>query len=371
MLKNRRICIVLLSVVLTACGSAEVSMNVRMQTETEAVISTEEPKEGLTEKPEGTKESETDVIESWAKESDDIVIPEVRVMFGSPSQEIPSAMGNYTLVKEVESKGASGGTTKQVTNACGADPILTVMEDGKEIPYVKLGTDLAIQFRNGSIPESIELEEMILNEDGSKKYDETYNRILASDNDKSELGICVDMFPTALLSSDSATYERGGVIRGFRMDCHWDNGSEAEYAWILRTDATKGEVSAMDAYDSQEPDKAESVLMAEIESVDDTKRGLSVLLKIQNLTDDTITYGEDFRVEKIVGDKTESMPMLENTGWNDIAMILEGKQSVVVECLVSELYGDLEPGEYIIRKELMKEDTGEAVEISEKFKVEG
>ncbi len=198
MLKNRRICVVLLSVVLTACGSAEVSMNVRMQTETEAVISTEEPKEGLNEKPEGTKESETDVIESWAKESDDIVIPEVRVMFGSPSQEIPSAMGNYTLVKEVESKGASGGTTKQVTNACGADPILTVMEDGKEIPYVKLGTDLAIQFRNGSIPESIELEEMILNEDGSKKYDETYNRILASDNDKSELGICVDMFPAAL-----------------------------------------------------------------------------------------------------------------------------------------------------------------------------
>ena len=41
----------------------------------------------------------------------------------------------------------------------------------------------------------------------------------------------------ALLSSSLKDYEKGAVLRGLTLDCTWENGSQAEWGMVIRTDA--------------------------------------------------------------------------------------------------------------------------------------
>ena len=100
-----------------------------------------------------------------------------------------------------------------------------------DLPYVKLNTELHIEFK-GTTPDSVKLEDHILNADGNMKYKEIQTIPIEFKNDKGSFILVSN--PAALLSSDSSDYEPGASIRGFRLICKWDE-NECEYAFIIRS----------------------------------------------------------------------------------------------------------------------------------------
>ena len=149
------------------------------------------------------------------------------------------------------------------------------------------------------------------------------------------------------------------------MSCLWESGSDAEYAWIIRTDAWDGTESV----DEEQENAAEISVSLTVQSVDETKRGQSVLAELNNESEDVYTYGEEYTLKKVNGEETETLPMLEGVAWIEIAHLLEGNQSVTMEYLVEECFGKIDPGDYVIEKELIREGTGEVVTVTAEFQI--
>lgn len=162
-----------------------------------------------------------------------VSIPTLTVTCGQDQEEIPSSSGGYELSNTNED-----GTVDGVI-ACGAEPLSYLMEKSSSIPYIKLGTDISLEFTAGSVPDAITLQDIILREDGTHKYDEraTENTSLTCRGNTASFSLGVNL--AAMLSSDLSSYEEGGILRGFRVNCTWENGSTAEYGFVLRTDASE------------------------------------------------------------------------------------------------------------------------------------
>lgn len=322
------------------------------------------------EKTAGNGKNATEV-KAVKNESDDVRIPEIQVSFGDPSLEIPSMAGGYTLVKSVEPTYGSRETEpqKQTMIACGSDPLLSLANDAKMIPYVRLGSAVNVQFRNGTTPDSVTIEDIILNENGSAKYGADTILVATPDVAGDGLELNLDVNMNALFSSDSETYQKGGVLRGFRMSCEWDNGSTAEYAWILKTDAAWGaDGKTAGAYLVSGCGMGIPVF-SDVRSVETDKEGYVVKFSLDNQLDDSYTYGDEFLLKRIEGKKSEEVACREETAWGDIEHILEGKQSTEIELPVGMMYGELEPGYYTIEKELTNSNTGEIYTVSSGFQV--
>lgn len=330
--------------------------------ETENQETKEEINSAETESAE-LKSSEANAAES--KTTEEVRIPEIRVTYGNPVREIPSQAGSYTLVKEAESKNSNLGPMKQVTNANADDPMQILIEQNTEIPYLELGSVMKVQFRNGSIPDSVEIKDMILDEGGNRKYGETSVVTLTPELSSDGLEVVLDTNMAAMLSSDFSTYEKGGVIRGFCMTCMWENGSDAEYGWIVRADAWDG----TEFVDEGQENTAEIPVSFTVQSVDETKRGQSVLAELNNESEDVYSYGEEYILKKVNGEETETLSMLEGVAWIEIAHMIEGSQSVTTEYLVEECFGKLDPGDYVIEQDLIKEGTGEVVTVTAEFQI--
>lgn len=368
MLKKIQILMAVLTVTcLAGCGNgaganaANISAAVQAQ-ETESQVTKEETNSAETEHAE-LKTTEENTADTG--DTNEVRIPEIRVTYGSPVREIPSQSGSYTLVKEVESKNSNLGPMKQVTNACADDPLHVLVEENAEIPYLELGAVMKVQFRNGSTPDSVEIKDMILDESGNQKYGETSVVTLTPELGADNLEVVLDTNMAAMFSSDISTYEKGGVIRGFRMTCMWENESDAEYAWIVRTDAWDG----TEPVDEDQENAAEIPISFAVQSVDETKRGQSVLAELNNESEDVYTYGAEYTLKKINGEETETVPMLEGTGWEEVEYQLDGNQSNVIELLVEECFGRLEPGEYMIEKDLQNLKTGETFLVTAEFRI--
>lgn len=353
MLKKIQILMAVLTVAcLAGCGSGAGESTVNIS----AAVQAQE-----TESQESTEETSSADISN----TKEIRIPEIRVTYGNPVREIPSQSGNYTLVKEVESKNSNLGPMKQVTNACADDPLHVLMEESTEIPYLELGAVMKVQFRNGSTPDSVEIQDMILDENGNRKYGETSVVTLPPELGADGLEVVLDTNMTAMFSSDIATYEKGGVLRGFHMTCLWGNESDAEYAWIIRTDAWDGTTPV----DEEEENAVEIPVSFAVQSVDKTKRGQSVLAELNNESENIYSYGEEYVLKKINGEETEILPVMEGVAWIEIAYQLEGNQSVTIEFLVEECFGKLESGEYVVEKNLINEETGEEFTVTAEFQI--
>lgn len=151
---------------------------------------------------------------------------------------IPCASGGSTWVTGDED-GNSGTMV-----ACGAEPVSSIIESAEsleELPYVPLGSCLQVVFSEGSVPDRVTLEDYILNENGGMRYGEqaTDTRELAP-ADGAAPGVWeieVNGHMAALLSSSLKDYEKGAVLRGLTLDCTWENGSQAEWGMVIRTDA--------------------------------------------------------------------------------------------------------------------------------------
>lgn len=91
-----------------------------------------------------------------------------------------------------------------------------------------------------TIPESIEMYDYVLQEDGTMKYSS-----LATESVSLELTDKVGSFKlkenlSSKLSSNSNDYEPGKLIRGFRLIGKWDEQLR-EYAFVIRSDAVSSE----------------------------------------------------------------------------------------------------------------------------------
>lgn len=183
----------------------------------------------------------TELAESRAQEAQQASgLPQctVTVEIDGETVAIPCASGGSTWVTGDED-GNSGTMV-----ACGAEPVSSIIESAEsleELPYVPLGSRLQVVFSEGSVPDRVTLEDYILNENGGMRYGEqaTDTRELAP-ADGAAPGVWeieVNGHMAALLSSSLKDYEKGAVLRGLTLDCTWENGSQAEWGMVIRTDA--------------------------------------------------------------------------------------------------------------------------------------
>lgn len=106
----------------------------------------------------------------------------------------------------------------------------------EDLPYISLGKEIEIKFL-GKVPDTVVLTDYILMDDGNVKYNippSAANPTPLSFKHKKTSFILSENF-TALLSSQSADYEPGTTIRGFRIYCK-DGKNDWEYGFIIRTD---------------------------------------------------------------------------------------------------------------------------------------
>lgn len=163
-------------------------------------------------------------------------IPQLLVTYGPDKTEIPSFSGGYQLYTPNDE-----GTAEAVI-ACGAEPLSYLVGKVPDIPYVKLGTDISLEFREGTVPDSVTVQDLILRGDGSPKYNEQVTEEFTLACSGSTACFTLDINSAALLSSDMSSYEEAGILRGFRVNCRWDDNSTAEYGFVIRTDASSTEI---------------------------------------------------------------------------------------------------------------------------------
>lgn len=125
----------------------------------------------------------------------------------------------------------------------------SIMGDaGHSIPYAPLGETIQVYFGT-TAPEFYELTEHLLKKDGTLKYKE--NRLQITDlkfnNGTGSFVLSPNLM--AYLSSNSRDYEKGAVIRGFRLICKWGDDARQEYAFVIKTDAS------IQTYAAAEPDR--------------------------------------------------------------------------------------------------------------------
>lgn len=111
-----------------------------------------------------------------------------------------------------------------------------LQESDRTIPYVKLGETIRLNFGDQA-PQSFELSDYLLGEEGTLKYRKAIRNIEMDIHDG--IGdLVLDENGFAALSSNSKDYEPGATLRGFRMICNWKDHTQ-EYAFVIRTDAFK------------------------------------------------------------------------------------------------------------------------------------
>lgn len=144
------------------------------------------------------------------------------------SSEIIVKAGNNNITAIVKSSNINeyDGLDTEIFQSIMKDKDIT-------IPYIKLGETIQINIGN-EVTNTYQLKDCILNEDGTLKYEKT---TIKSTEIKFDKGVGSFVFNENLwanLSSNSADYEPGKTIRGFRFMC---KDKKEECAFIVRTDA--------------------------------------------------------------------------------------------------------------------------------------
>lgn len=73
-------------------------------------------------------------------------------------------------------------------------------------------------------------------------------------------------------------------------------------------------------------------------------------MTITNLSDYNLTFGDPYDLMKEENGEYRLVPMKENTGWHDILHVLGPGEETKQEMDISQIYGELEPGNYCINK---------------------
>lgn len=89
---------------------------------------------------------------------------------------------------------------------------------------------------------------------------------------------------------------------------------------------------------------------------------------LKNATKQDLWYGEDLLLEKWEGKSFVPVKAKENTGWHEIACLLEAGTQVSLDISWEYMYGSLEPGKYRLCKDASYED-GTNVQVKAEFEV--
>jgi len=301
-----------------------------------------------------TPDKVSDATESQGGTGDSDGLPRIKVTWNEGKQEIPSSAGSIEWETKDEKTGEAQGIT-----ACGADPLPYLMEEPEKLPYIPLESWITIEFTNAPAPDSITLSDIILRDDGTPKYqDETVEtQELQIKGQKAELYLEVNFW--VMLSSDMSTYQKGGVIRGFRLDCNWDNGSNADYGFVLRTDSACGVSDhSAEVYPMSMCGTGVNVY-SRIDRIEDNDGSITLEVTLDNQTDQEYTFGEKPELYRYQGPEPEEIPIKPDVAWHDIAYRLLPGGNASFTADLGLLYGQLEPGYYTYYKELTNTVTGD------------
>lgn len=154
----------------------------------------------------------------------------------------------FSLLLAVASTACNHDAANLDVNAQSGDQNIPVLEgneqsfaplvSGKEleeIPYIQLGSDVTVTF-GGPVPSAVQVEDVLLNRDGSSKYTTGPRAVDDLVQQGSSISFKLYPHPDAFLSSDSEDYLPGRTLRGLRLTFQLDS-QEFSYLLVLRTDA--------------------------------------------------------------------------------------------------------------------------------------
>ncbi len=102
--------------------------------------------------------------------------------------------------------------------------------------------EVALPEKN-TAPDSVDLTDSVICEDGSYKYDiRAAVREIIPHINENVISFTLDGHPASMLSSQLSDYESGAVLRCFELTCKWGD-NECVYTFCIRSDAGVGEYS--------------------------------------------------------------------------------------------------------------------------------
>jgi len=270
-------------------------------------------------------------------------LPQIRVTQERKSREIPSASG-VILWNE---PGDDGDTVS--TAACGPEPFTVLAKEEREIPYLPLGRWITIELTGDKQPDEAILSDYILKEDGSPRYDEKSIITTELEYDNHEMRFCLTPNVNAMLSSDMSAYMTGGILRGFKLELVWDDGSRAEYGFLISTDASfVGEDPA--AMEADRPFKPEADLFLDLKRSEEEAFEKKLVLEINNQSRSPVLFGDEMRLMRIDGMEMSEVPVNPDVIWNSITYQVSSGSYKALTVDLERLYGELESGRYRIIK---------------------
>lgn len=105
----------------------------------------------------------------------------------------------------------------------------------EDMLYVKNGESIEIQV-GGSLPDEMSLMEVIVGEDGRALYTYREDKLLPIEVTDEVASFRIEENMAAMLSSQTSTYEPGGLLRGYQLTCSWGDNA-CEYGFVVRSDA--------------------------------------------------------------------------------------------------------------------------------------
>lgn len=115
------------------------------------------------------------------------------------------------------------------------DLCVWLINEKADIPYIELGETVTL-FLDGRRPDRCVMQDFIADYQGYNKYTEKEINTSEIKFRGGKYEFELPKHQAAYLSSDGESYERGGIMRGFKLTCTFGE-NECEYAFLLRTDA--------------------------------------------------------------------------------------------------------------------------------------
>ncbi len=278
-------------------------------------------------------------------------LPQIRITYEKKSREIPSASG-MILWNEPGSDGEEVNTA-----ACGPDPFETLSGEESDIPYLPLGRHITMELSSDKELDTAVLTDYILRDNGTLLYDEKTAVKTELEWEGHEMEFILPQNTFAMLSSDIATYETGGVLRGFKLQLSWEDGSEAEYGFLLRTDAAWVGENPADVETNRLPETEPDVYL-DIRRADNMDFEQRLVMEINNQSDVPILFGNDFTLMKITGTEMAEVPMKPEMAWKSIAYQVSAGSYKALTVDMEEIFGRLESGHYRIKKNVRADGEG-------------
>lgn len=270
-------------------------------------------------------------------------LPQIRVTHERKSRKIPSASG-VILWNE---PGEDGDTVS--TAACGPEPFTSLAKEIQDIPYIPLGRWITIELTGDKQPDEVHLSDYILKEDGTPRYDEKTVITTDLEYDNHEMRFCLSPNINAMLSSDISAYVTGGVLRGFELELIWDDGSKAEYGFILFTDASYVGEDPADV-ESGQMVKPEDTIFLDLKRSGDEEFDKELILEINNRSGSPILFGDDITLMRIDGGGMTRVQANPEVIWNSITYQVSSGSHKALAVDMESLFGELEAGRYRIVK---------------------